>query len=509
MDLAELFYKYEIPMGFEPEYGTAGFRYNAEKLDGIIFRCGVLMGINSILKEKNNGIIITASHNPECDNGVKLINHNGEMLSKTWKTHLNELIKCNTFDMFKAYIQQMLKDRKDTSKKTHVFIGVDTRPSGKRLALICEAGIKGVGGKAVNLGYLTTPELHYYVYHTNHHVIPKFISYSKYMQITFSNIMDGKYSSSKKKVDIHIDCANGVGSLTLNELKRPLYNMGINLILYNNFSGSLNYLCGADYVEKEHEFPINMEDVPEYSQCCSIDGDADRIVYFTKVNGEFKLLNGDKIACLFASFIQTRYKNATIGLIQTAYSNGASTRYIKKNCSDIVVKCTDTGVENLHREAKKFDIGVYFEANGHGTILFNEKYLDVCQSKELHHLSNLLNKWTGCGVANMLGVLYVLKSFGWMNWVNMYDDLHTKQVKLYIDKSKFCTIDYGRICVKPLGLQEAINNILNAYRGARAFIRPSGTEDLVRLYVECENKKDLNKITTLIKNALYDIIESF
>lgn len=33
----------------------------------------------------------------------------------------------------------------------------------------------------------------------------------------------------------------------------------------------------------------------------------------------------------------------------------------------VPVKCVPTGVKHLHREAQKADIGIYFEANGHGT----------------------------------------------------------------------------------------------------------------------------------------------
>jgi len=32
------------------------------------------------------------------------------------------------------------------------------------------------------------------------------------------------------------------------------------------------------------------------------------------------------------------------------------------------VVCVSTGVKHLHHAAKQFDIGVYFEANGHGTV---------------------------------------------------------------------------------------------------------------------------------------------
>ena len=37
----------------------------------------------------------------------------------------------------------------------------------------------------------------------------------------------------------------------------------------------------------------------------------------------------------------------------------------------IPVACTPTGVKHLHHKALDFDIGVYFEANGHGTVIFS------------------------------------------------------------------------------------------------------------------------------------------
>ncbi len=35
--------------------------------------------------------MITASHNPECDNGVKLIDPYGEMLDQAWEVFANHL----------------------------------------------------------------------------------------------------------------------------------------------------------------------------------------------------------------------------------------------------------------------------------------------------------------------------------------------------------------------------------------------------------------------------------
>lgn len=36
--------------------------------------------------------------------------------------------------------------------------------------------------------------------------------------------------------------------------------------------------------------------------------------------------------------------------------------------SQVSVCCTKTGVKHLHHAAQEYDVGVYFEANGHGTV---------------------------------------------------------------------------------------------------------------------------------------------
>ena len=119
----------------------------------------------------------------------------------------------------------------------------------------------------------------------------------------------------------------------------------------------------------------------------SFDGDADRIVfYYLNSNNEFKLLDGDKIATLAAAFIMRLAREAlvsfedgsklSVGLVQTAYANGSSTAYVK-NKLEIPVVFTCTGVKHLHHAAGEFDVGVYFEANGHGTVLFSKRAVSL------------------------------------------------------------------------------------------------------------------------------------
>ena len=58
-----------------------------------------------------------------------------------------------------------------------------------------------------------------------------------------------------------------------------------------------------------------------------------------------------------------------VGIVQTAYANGASSKYIRTQLR-LETVVTPTGVKHLHAAAERFDIGIYFEANGHGTVLF-------------------------------------------------------------------------------------------------------------------------------------------
>ena len=66
------------------KYGTAGFRDKADKLERAFFRLGLVMGVHA--KEKGTcGVMVTASHNPAEDNGIKMIEPDGRMLDPDWE----------------------------------------------------------------------------------------------------------------------------------------------------------------------------------------------------------------------------------------------------------------------------------------------------------------------------------------------------------------------------------------------------------------------------------------
>lgn len=91
--------------------------------------------------------------------------------------------------------------------------------------------------------------------------------------------------------------------------------------------------CGADYVKTHQSFPTGVP-VETNARCVSVDGDADRVVYYyTDESSKFHLLDGDRIATLIAGYLKEVLEETgvelSIGLVQTAYANGASTAYIK------------------------------------------------------------------------------------------------------------------------------------------------------------------------------------
>ena len=56
------------------------------------------------------------------------------------------------------------------------------------------------------------------------------------------------------------------------------------------------------------------------------------------------------------------------------------------------------------------------------------------------------------------------------------------------DRRVIDTTDAERKTTSPAGLQEAIDTLNRKYRLSRSFVRPSGTEDVVRVYAEAETR---------------------
>ncbi|KIM85144.1 hypothetical protein PILCRDRAFT_349571 [Piloderma croceum F 1598] len=512
------------------QYGTAGFRTLGNTLDSVLFRVGIIAGLRSKkLDGKTIGVMVTASHNPEPDNGVKLVDPRGEMLESSWETHATTFSNAATTEDFLFVLDAFVKTAKiDLSKPARVVYARDTRPSGPALVSAFEDGLKAIGAEGRDAGVTTTPILHYLVRSINTKGTKDAYGedseqgYFAKLSEAFKKLVAGRATPPP----LVIDCANGVGAPAAAKLS-GLVKENLLLVLENTSTttpGALNNSCGADYVKTAQKLPPSLASKLNAGQRgCSLDGDADRLMYFyIDEGGKFHMLDGDKIAALVAAFIVELVKTAglegqlNIGVVQTAYANGASTKYLAER---LPVKCVPTGVKHLHHAAEHYDIGVYFEANGHGTVLFSPTSQDKlttyepstpAQSTALTHLINLMqliNQTVGDALSDMLLVEVVLahKSYSGVEWDSLYADLPNRLVKVVVaDRTIFKTQDAERQLVSPPGLQKKIDEIVQRYDGGRSFVRPSGTEDVVRVYAESIFRPQADELAFRIAGLVYD-----
>jgi len=500
-------------------YGTAGFRTKAELLDHVMYRMGLLAVIRSWAKAGQSiGVMITASHNPECDNGVKLVDPAGEMLEFSWEGLASELAQAEDSDIPQR-LEDIIKKCDIKECEGRVIVGRDTRKTSPALSTAVLDGIAAAGGVATDLGVVTTPQLHYMVVATNTkggYGEPTLRGYYTKLTSAFNQFMAGVSNKGNYTNRIMFDGANGVGAYAMKEFNEYLKDT-LEAEIHNAGSGVLNSGCGADFVKVSQSAPAGLESVEDV-RCVSVDGDADRLIYFYRKEGKFHLLDGDRIATLIAGYLQELLKEAglsekiRLGLVQTAYANGISTDYIVNQLS-VPVACAPTGVKHLHHKALEYDIGVYFEANGHGTIIFSEHAQSLIKgspsASKLQLLMDVINQTVGDAISDLLLVECVLADRGWSaeDWYKEYSDIPNKLMKVSVkDRTLVTTKDAERQVVSPAGMQDRINAAMAKYNRGRSFVRPSGTEDVVRVYAEADSKEAVDQLAAEVVDIVKDLL---
>eukprot|EP00884_Botryococcus_braunii_P003349 jgi/Botrbrau1/13014/Bobra.0389s0011.1 len=529
---------YPKPAGFVPSYGTAGFRSEASLLKSTVLRCGLLMGLRAKKLQSSTGLVITASHNPAEDNGVKLVDPSGYMLAQDWEVYADKLAQCESPDDLVAAVKEIvaLESISVGGGPGGVLEGVllahDTRPSAGDLLEVAKIGIAAAGVTPRLLGLLTTPQLHWMVRQANRGLPAAEPDYFAALSRGFAHLVSGSPPSLPEAEGscLSVDCAFGVGGPKLKLLQEAVGSSRLALQTVNVEGGQLNEGCGSDFVEKQRQAPHGFAAIPPARRCASIDGDADRLVYFrAREGGGLLLFDGDRIAILTALLIKDLLSRMPpsaptvhMGVVQTAYANGASTSYLQNvlGCT-VVTACT--GVKHLHHEAAKLAIGIYFEANGHGTVLFAPELLARLSKEEeegeqqrqgggpaadLLAMAGMVNQAVGDALSNILLVEACLFRKGWglEEWAGLYQDLPSRQLKVKVkDRRAITTADAERRVVSPPGLQEAIEGAVAGVSAGRSFVRPSGTEDVVRVYAEARTQDAADALAVEVARAVYRI----
>ncbi len=66
------------------------------------------------------------------------------------------------------------------------------------------------------------------------------------------------------------------------------------------------------------------------------------------------------------------------------------------------------------------------------------------------------------------------------------------------DRTIFKTTWDERRLVEPLDLQDFIDGVNKSVTDGHSFVRPSGTEDVLRLYTEAKTSKEVDRIANMI-----------
>lgn len=431
------------------KYGTAGFRAHHSVLPRLVYLVGVLAAHrSSFLSNKAIGVMITASHNPVQDNGVKIVDPDGGMLEQSWEEIASRIVMAKTPEELQDAFQSIPK--RDASSACPagvptVIVAMDTRPHSAQLAQHVADGARACSAAVHHLGVKTTPQLHWHVGMFNQHAsLASDELYFTQMAAAFRALV-----GPGQLGPLLIDCANGVGATVVQPLLAQLEGHGITVAgveaLNTRLDGvGLNDEVGAEHVQKKQLPPCGVSAATACA-CASVDGDADRLVYFYfEPDGSMVLLDGDKIAALFAVFLAGclhGVRAVTVSVVQTAYANGASSKFLESR--GVQVHCVPTGVKHLHHKALDADVGVYFEANGHGSVLVRDAALRAIQqaadsgnqeaARAIAFL-DIINKYAGDAFADMLAVEAVLKcsNITMRAWSAYYNDFPSRQSKVVV-----------------------------------------------------------------------------
>ncbi|GIX65896.1 phosphoacetylglucosamine mutase [Babesia caballi] len=504
------------------------------------------------------GVVITASHNEASENGIKLLESDGSLLQAVWEQKFTNLVNSREhlgLAVSRVVQQHGLCHVRPNCVPYRILVGHDTRVSSPRLTAFFKAGVEAMAEAlklerttCVVLGTVTTPTVGFLL---NNAML--FASSDRgYVEAlrsafyaTLASLVELGHVKLALKPDsrqsLFYDCSYGVGGCVVFRFFDCLRVLGIiphlchsPLWLNDHDRHLLNNGCGAHYVLTSRRPPLSIERLItayEGKWFCSFDGDVDRLIYFSPRNGSVRLIDGMRLLIVnmkFLEFALSRWSPpdhevVTVGVMVNNYSNGAALQYIKQliaawNRVDRALhwslEVCKVGTKNMQEKVPGYHISVFYESNGHGNVVFNRDSPIFRSGRGRAHVRLLLNvarlfrNPIGDAVANSLFAELALRTLrlDYDDVLGFYEDLpyFNTTVRISPDKRALfrTSADNDAVLEEPAELQRLIDHAVSSVHGARAFIRPSGTEPFCRIYSEAPTEDQARRLTDVITNHL-------
>ncbi len=286
----------------------------------------------------------------------------------------------------------------------------------------------------------------------------------------------GRYSEFVKQIlpkredltsmKVVLDCSNGASYKVGPEV---LFELGADSVIIGAEPNgkNINFECGAMY-------PENMAKITKFEEAdlgIALDGDADRVI-FSDENGE--IINGDQIIAVLAREMQKNDELIDNQVVGTLMSNLGLENYL--NSLNIHLYRTNVGDRYILDKMIKSNSKLGGEPSGHILLTDYAK--------------------TGDGLLTAIKILSLLKKSG----LKASEFLRPfKPIPQSLTNLK--NINKNILSDKTIiALVKQQQKLLG--KKGRILLRPSGTEDLIRIMVECTDFNIINSTTEIISKAI-------
>ena len=277
--------------------------------------------------------------------------------------------------------------------------------------------------------------------------------YIDHLKSTVPNSLDG--------LKIAVDCANGSASVTAKSLMEQLGADAT--ILFAEPDGiNINEKCGSTHIEALAKYVVENK----LDMGVAYDGDADRCLCVDE-NGN--LIDGDQIMAICSQDMKERGRLAKNTVIGTILTNLGFIKYCEAN--DINFIATKVGDKFVLEEMLLEEYNFGGEQSGH--IIFRDYAT------------------TGDGELTSIQLLSLLKRSG--KKVSELASIMDKypQVSINVKVTSDAKVKFYTNSVVKQSIEDA--KIKLGDKG-RIVVRPSGTEPLIRVMVECNEEKLMHEV---------------